>query len=43
MVALLGVPTGFKIFTSIIVGNPVQPLAPRRKQRRSADDAVRWL
>jgi nitroreductase len=43
IVALLGVPKGFKIFTSIIVGNPVDPLEPRRKDRRSLDDAVRWL
>lgn len=43
LVALLGVPKGFKIFTSIIVGNPAQPLVPRRKDRRSLDDAVRWL
>ncbi|MGD0475822.1 MAG: nitroreductase family protein [Candidatus Velthaea sp.] len=43
MVALVGVPEGFKIFTSIIVGNPVEPLTPRRKDRRSLDDAVRWL
>lgn len=43
MVALLGVPKGFKIFTSIIVGNPAQPLMPQRKDRRSLDDAVRWL
>jgi nitroreductase len=43
MVALLGVPKGFKIFTSIIVGNPTQPLSPQRKDRRSLDDAVRWL
>ncbi len=43
MVALLGVPKGFKIFTSIIVGNPTQPLVPQRKDRRSLDDAVRWL
>jgi nitroreductase len=43
MVALLGVPKGFKIFTSIIVGNPTAPLTPRRKDRRSPDDAVRWL
>jgi nitroreductase len=43
MVALLGVPAGFKIFTSIIVGNPVEPLVARRKDRRSLDDAVRWL
>jgi hypothetical protein len=31
MVALLGVPKG------------TAPLAPRRKDRRSLDDAVRWL
>ena len=43
MVALLGVPKGFKIFTSIIIGNPVAPLTARRKERRSAGDAVRWL
>jgi nitroreductase len=43
MVAMLGVPKGFKIFTSIIVGNPQQPLAPRTKDRRSLDEAVRWL
>jgi nitroreductase len=43
LVALLGVPKGFKIFTSIIVGNPVEPLTARRKERRSLDDAVRWL
>jgi nitroreductase len=43
LVAMLGVPSGFKIFTSIIVGNPVQPLTPQRKNRRSLDDAVRWL
>jgi nitroreductase len=43
LVKLLGVPKGFKIFTSIIVGNPTLPLAPRRKDRRSLDDAVRWL
>ena len=43
LVALLGVPKGFKIFTSIIVGNPTQPLTPQRKDRRSLDDAVRWL
>jgi hypothetical protein len=36
-------PKGAKIFTSIIVGNPTEPLAARRKDRRSLDDAVRWL
>jgi nitroreductase len=43
MTALLGVPKGFKIFTSIVVGNPVRPLTPHVKDRRSLDDAVRWL
>jgi nitroreductase len=43
LVALLGVPKGFKIFTSLVVGNPIEPLTPRRKERRSLDDAVRWL
>ena len=43
MVALLDVPKGFKIFTSIIVGNPVEPIVARRKERRNLDDAVRWL
>ena len=43
MMALLGVEPGFKIFTSLVVGNPVAPLVAARKQRRSLDDAVRWL
>jgi nitroreductase len=43
MVAMLGIPPGFKPFTSIIVGNPTEPLVARRKDRRSLDDAVRWL
>jgi nicotinate-nucleotide--dimethylbenzimidazole phosphoribosyltransferase len=43
LVKLLGVPPGFKIFTSIIVGNPLQPLTARSKERRAFDDAVRWL
>jgi nitroreductase len=43
MVASLGVPEGFKIFTSLVVGNPVEPLGPARKDRRSLDDAVRWI
>jgi nitroreductase len=42
-VALLGVPKGFKIFTSLVVGNPVAPLEPARKTRRSFDDAVSWI
>jgi nitroreductase len=41
--ALLDVPTGFKIFTSLIVGNAVTPLVRTRKDRRPLDDAVRWL
>jgi nitroreductase len=43
MVALLGVPKGFKIFTSLVVGNPVKPLAASPKARRSFDDAVTWI
>ncbi len=43
MVALLRVPKGFKIFTSLVVGNPVRPLEPARKDRRPFDDAVTWL
>jgi len=43
MVALLGVPKGFKIFTSLVVGNPVSPLVAARKARRPFDDAVTWL
>jgi nicotinate-nucleotide--dimethylbenzimidazole phosphoribosyltransferase len=43
LVAMLGVPKGFKIFTSLVIGNPVEPLTARRKDRRSLDDAVRWL
>ncbi|BDE08004.1 hypothetical protein WPS_32800 [Vulcanimicrobium alpinum] len=41
--ALLDVPAGFKIFTSLVVGNAVTPLARTRKDRRPLDDAVRWL
>jgi nitroreductase len=41
--AMLDVPKGFKIFTSLIVGNPTAPLARARKDRRPLDDAVRWL
>jgi nitroreductase len=41
--AFLGVPKGFKVFTSLVVGNPVTPLAPARKDRRSLDDAVTWM
>lgn len=43
MVAMLGVPAGFKIFTSLVVGNPVAPLTAARKDRRSLEDAVTWL
>jgi nitroreductase len=43
MVAMLGVPKGFKPFTSLIVGNPVKPLAPSPKARRAFDDAVTWI
>ncbi len=41
--AMLGVPKGFKVFTSLVVGNPIAPLAPSKKDRRSLDDAVTWL
>lgn len=43
MVALLRVPSGFKIFTSLIVGNPVAPLEPSAKARRPIEEAVRWI
>jgi nitroreductase len=43
MVALLGVPKGFKIFTSLVVGNPVAPLVAATKTRRAFDDAVTWI
>jgi nitroreductase len=43
MIELLHVPKGFKIFTSLVVGNPVRPLEPGRKDRRPFDDAVTWL
>jgi len=43
MIALLRVPPGFKIFTSLVVGNPLRPLAPGKKDRRPFDDAVTWL
>jgi coenzyme F420-0:L-glutamate ligase/coenzyme F420-1:gamma-L-glutamate ligase len=43
LVALLGVPKGFKIFTSLVVGNPVAPLVPAPKTRRNFDDAVTWI
>jgi nitroreductase len=43
MLALLNVPKGFKIFTSLVVGNPVEPLERRPKHRRPFDDVVSWL
>jgi nitroreductase len=43
MVAMLRVPKGFKIFTSLVVGNPVRPLEPGKKDRRPFDDAVTWI
>ncbi|GAC1525576.1 MAG: nitroreductase family protein [Vulcanimicrobiaceae bacterium] len=43
MVALLGVPDGFKPFTSLVVGNPVRPLRASEKARRAFDDAVSWV
>ena len=43
MVALLGVPEGYKPFTSLIVGNPLAPLVAARKSRRPFDDAVTWV
>lgn len=43
MVAMLGVPEGYKPFTSLVVGNPLAPLVPTEKQRRPFDDAVTWL
>jgi nitroreductase len=43
MVAMLGVPEGFKPFTSLIVGLPTHPLVTSEKQRRAFDDAVTWV
>jgi nitroreductase len=43
IVALLEVPAGFKIFTSLVVGNPVAPLVAAQKTRRAFDEAVRWI
>jgi nitroreductase len=43
MVEMIGVPKGFKIFTSLIVGNPVAPLVAAPKSRRAFDDAVTWI
>ncbi|GAC1301406.1 MAG: hypothetical protein NVSMB19_09490 [Vulcanimicrobiaceae bacterium] len=43
MVAMLRVPAGYKPFTSLVVGNPLEPLVPAEKSRRPFDDAVTWL
>ncbi len=43
MVAMLGVPEGYKPFTSLIVGLPVKPLVATEKVRRAFDDAVTWI
>jgi nitroreductase len=43
VVAWLGIAKPFKPFTSIAVGNPATPIAPAPKNRRSIDEAVRWL
>ena len=43
MVAMLEVPAGFKIFTSLVVGNPISPLVAAPKTRRPIEDAVRWI
>jgi nitroreductase len=43
MIAMLGVPKDFKIFTSLVVGNPVAPLVAAPKARRPFDDAVTWI
>lgn len=43
MVAMLGIPDGFKPFTSLIVGLPTHPLVTSEKQRRAFDDAITWV
>ena len=43
MLAFLGVPKGFKVFTSLVVGNAVHPLENTPKKRRPFDDVVSWL
>ena len=43
MLAFLAVPDGFKIFSSLVVGNPVHPLEASVKDRRAFDDAVLWI
>lgn len=42
VVAFLGVPEGFKIFTSLVVGLPTPDMRPSAKARRPFDDAVSW-
>jgi nitroreductase len=43
VVAWLGVPKGFEIFTSLVVGNPAARLERSAKARRPIDDAVSWI
>ena len=43
MLAFLSVPKGFKIFTSLIVGNAIEPLTSSMKKRHPFDDVVSWL
>lgn len=43
MLAFLSVPKGFKIFTSLVVGNAVEPLRSASKKRHAFDDVVSWL
>lgn len=43
MVAMLGVPAGYKPFTSLVVGLPTKPLVATEKVRRAFDDAVTWI
>ncbi len=43
IVAWLGIEKPFKPFTSLVVGNPVTPIGAGAKNRRTFDEAVRWL
>ncbi len=43
MVEMLGIPKGFKPFSSLIVGNPAAPLERAKKDRRAFDDVVTWI
>jgi nitroreductase len=43
MLAFLGVPKGFKVFTSLVVGNPIRPLESAPKNRHPFDEVVSWL